>query len=283
MSKFAIAGIQMHVTTQNNIAEMRKRLALLMHLYPWVEMVCFSELAAHGPALPSAQAAGGDFDQAFADMARQHRIWLQPGSYFERRNGRIYNAAPVFNPAGEEVARYDKMFPFTPYEEGVTAGTAPCVFEVPGVGRIGLSICYDIWFPELTRTLASMGAEVLINPVNAAFVDRHADLACARASAAMFQMYVFHINGLLAGGNGYSQVIDPAGRLLHDGNVQEEMIPLEVDFAEARRQRERGILNMGQPLKSFRDSPARFPIYEDGYRSDYLDSLGPLQKAQRLR
>ena len=99
----------------------------------------------------------------------------------------------------------------------------------------------------------------------------------------MFQMYVFHINGLLAGGNGYSQVIDPAGRLLHDGNVQEEMIPLEVDFAEARRQRERGILNMGQPLKSFRDSPARFPIYEDGYRSDYLDSLGPLQKAQRLR
>ena len=124
---------------------------------------------------------------------------------------------------------------------------------------------------------------LLINPVNAAFVDRHADLACARASAAMFQMYVFHINGLLAGGNGYSQVIDPAGRLLHDGNVQEEMIPLEVDFAEARRQRERGILNMGQPLKSFRDSPARFPIYEDGYRSDYLDSLGPLQKAQRLR
>jgi predicted amidohydrolase len=283
MSKFAIAGIQMHVTTHNNLVEMRKRLAILMHLYPWVEMVLFSELAAHGPGLQAAQEAGGSFDQEFADMAQHYGIWLQPGSYFEKRDGKIFNAAPVFNPQGEEVARYDKMFPFTPYEDGVTPGEGFCTFDVPNVGRFGLSICYDVWFPELTRTLASMGAEVLINPVNAAFVDRHADIACAHATAAMFQMYVFHINGLLAGGNGYSQVIDPAGRILHDGNVQEEMIPIEVDFAEVRRQRERGLLNMGQPLKSFRDTKARFPVYEEGYRSDYLDALGPLEKAKRLR
>ena len=283
MSKFAIAGIQMHVSTHNNLPEMRKRLAILMHLYPWVEMVLFSELAVHGPSLQTAQEAGGSFDREFAEMAQQYGIWLQPGSYFEKRDGAIYNAAPVFNPQGEEVARFCKMFPFTPYEAGVTPGEEFCVFDVPDVGRFGLSICYDVWFPELTRTLAAMGAEVLINPVNAAFVDRHADIACARATAAMFQMYVFHINGLLAGGNGYSQVIDPAGRILHDGNVQEEMIPIEVDFAEVRRQRERGLLNMGQPLKSFRDSNARFPVYQEGYRSDYLDSLGPLEKAKRLR
>ena len=110
MSKFAIAGIQMHVTTQNNIAEMRKRLALLMHLYPWVEMVCFSELAAHGPALPSAQAAGGDFDQAFADMARQHTdVFLQviSGSGFAQPNPR-----PMFpNPPG--------MLPIEPQSPGL--------------------------------------------------------------------------------------------------------------------------------------------------------------------
>lgn len=283
MSKFAIAGIQMHIGAQNNLTEMRKRLAILMHLYPWVEMVLFSELAANGPGLHAAQEAGGEFDQAFAEMACQFEVWLQPGSYFEKRAGRIYNAAPVFDPQGEEVARYSKMFPFTPYEEGVTPGEDFCVFDVPEVGRFGLSICYDVWFPEVTRTLASMGAEVLINPVNAAFIDRHADIACARATAAMFQIYVFHINGLLAGGNGFSQVIDPAGRVLHDGCVQEEMIPIEVDFAEVRRQRERGLLNMGQPLKSFRDTAIHFPVYQDGYRSDYLDGLGPLEKAARLR
>ncbi|WP_299668456.1 carbon-nitrogen hydrolase family protein [uncultured Ruegeria sp.] len=283
MSRFAIAGIQMHISTHNNLAEMRKRLSILMHMYPWVEMVVFSELAAHGPVIQSAQTAGGEFDQEFAAMAQKYNVWLQPGSYFEKREGRIFNAAPVFDPNGNEVARYSKMFPFTPYEEGVTPGEEFCVFDVPEVGRFGLSICYDIWFPELTRTLASMGAEVLINPVNAAFVDRHGDIACARASAAMFQMYVFHINGLLAGGNGYSQVIDPGGRILHDGCVQEEMIPIEVDFAEVRRQRERGILNMGQPLKSFRDSKVRFPVYEVGYHSDYLDALGTIQKPTRSR
>lgn len=283
MSKFAIAGIQMHITTHNNIAEMRKRLAILMHMYPWVEMVLFSELAAHGPVLHAAQPMDGEIEKEFCEMAQHYNIWLQPGTYFEKRDGKIYNTAPVINPQGEVVTRYRKMFPFTPYEDGVTPGEEFCVFDVPHVGRFGLSICYDVWFPEVTRTLASMGAEVLINPVNASFIDRGSDIACARASAAMFQMYVFHINGLLAGGNGYSQVFDPAGYCLHDGCVQEEMIPVEVDFELVRRQRRRGVLNMGQPLKSFRDTQINFPIYQEGYQSEYLDALGPLEKAQRER
>lgn len=97
----------------------------------------------------------------------------------------------------------------------------------------------------------------------------------------MFQSYIFHINGLLAGGNGYSMVIDPAGQILHRGNVQEEMIPIEVDFELVRRQRRNGILNMGQPHKSFRDCAVDFPVYQPGFDRTYLDSLGPLQKPGR--
>lgn len=281
MSRFAIAGIQMHITTHRNIEEMRQRMEILFHLYPWVEMVVFSELAAHGPALHAAQAMGGSFEREFAEMARHYDTWLIPGSYFEKLDGAIYNTTPVFNPQGEVVTRYRKMFPFTPYEEGVTPGREFCVFDVPNVGRFGVSICYDLWFPEVTRTLTSMGAEVIINPVLASFVDRPADLAIAQGSAAMFQSYVFHINGLLAGGNGYSTVIDPAGQILHKGNVQEEMIPIEVDFELVRRQRRNGVLNMGQPLKSFRDNTVEFPVYQPGFDHSYLDSLGPLQKPGR--
>ncbi|MBK0398232.1 carbon-nitrogen hydrolase family protein [Limibaculum sp. M0105] len=281
MSKFAIAAIQMHIGMKRNVDEMRRRLEIMMQLYPWVQMVVFSELAAHGPALHAAQPAGGDLDKEFSQMARDFDIWLLPGSYFEAQDGKVYNMAPVINPSGEIIARYRKIFPFAPYEEGVTAGDQFCVFDVPGVGRLGLSICYDIWFPEVSRTLTSMGAEVLINPVLAHFMDRPADLAVAQATAAMFQSYVFHINGLLAGGNGYSMVYDPAGRVLHQGNVQEEMIMIEVDFDLVRRQRRRGILNMGQPLKSFRDSEIRFPIYEPNFDRGYLDSLGPLEKPAR--
>ena len=281
MSKFAIAGIQMHITMHDNLPEMERRLSLLMHLYPWVEMVVFSELTANGPNHAKAEPADGPFETRCRELAQKFDVWLMPGSYFQKRDGKIFNTAIVVSPQGEIVSRYDKMFPFTPYEQGVTPGQEVCVFDVPDVGRFGLSICYDMWFPEVTRTLVSMGAEVILNPVLASFIDRHADLAIVQASAAMFQTYVFSINGLLAGGNGYSRVVDPAGHILHDGNVQEELIPIEIDFDLVRRQRRRGIMNMGQPLKSFRDTSAVFPIYQPEYRSEYLDDLGPLEKATR--
>ena len=144
MAKFAIAGIQMHLGMRNNLEDMARRLDLLMYLYPWVEMVVFSELAAHGPNLASAQAMYGENDQAFAEMARKHKVWLVPGSYFEKRDGCIYNMTPVLNPKGEVVSRYRKMFPFTPYEQGVTPGDEFCVFDIPDIGRFGVAICYDI-------------------------------------------------------------------------------------------------------------------------------------------
>jgi predicted amidohydrolase len=281
MSRFSIAGIQMHITMHNNISEMRKRMEILFHLYPWVQMVVFSELAPHGPALSAAQEIDGKIERDLADLAHHFDCWLVPGSYFERDGDKIYNTTPVINPAGQVVTRYRKMFPFTPYEEGVTQGEEFCVFDVPGAGRFGVSICYDLWFPEVTRTLTSMGAEVIINPVLASFVDRPADLAIAQGSAAMFQSYIFHINGLLAGGNGYSMVIDPAGQILHRGNVQEEMIPIEVDFEVVRRQRREGILRMGQPHKSFRDNTVSFGVYGPDFDRSYLDSLGPLVKPGR--
>jgi deaminated glutathione amidase len=282
MTHFAVAGIQTQVGIENNLAKLRQRLDLLMHLYPWVQMVVLSELAAHGPVTQSAEPLPGPTEAAFQAMARRHRIWLMPGSFFERRDGAVYNTTPVIDPNGEIVARYSKMFPFTPYEEGVTPGREFCVFEVPEVGRFGVAICYDIWFPEIARTLTSMGAEVILNPVLAHFVDRDADLLIAQASAAMFQSYVFHINGLGVGGTGRSLVAGPDGRLLHQAGSAEELIPLEIDLGLVRRERMRGLRSMGQPLKSFRDRPVDFPVYDRaGFDDAYLRSLGSLAKPSR--
>jgi predicted amidohydrolase len=282
MTPFAIAGIQMHVGMHRNIEQMRNRLEILMNLYPWTQMVVFSELAAHGPAHHSAQPTGGAFEVEFQEMARHHKLWLIPGSIFEKRDGAIYNMTPVIDPEGEIVTRYRKMFPFTPYEQGTTPGDEFCVFDIPRIGRFGISICYDLWFPEVTRTLVSMGAEVIINPVLAHFMDRDADLAIAQATGAMFQAYVFHINGLGAGGNGRSAIIDPAGRVLHQARDQEEFMPLEIDLDIVRRQRERGLLGLGQPLKSFRDSKVDFAVYDrTRFDHSYLESFGPLEKPGR--
>ena len=282
MTPFAIAGIQMPITTQSNISAMRHRLELVLHLYPWVQMIMYSELAPFGPLLPNAQKLPGPAEEEFQEMARKHGVWLLPGSLFERHDGLIFNTSPVINPAGEVIARYRKMFPFRPFEEGVTSGDQFVIFDVPEAGRFGVSICYDIWFPETSRTLTAMGAEVLLHPVLTHTIDRDIDLNMARATAAFCQCYVFDINGLHAGGNGQSAVIDPSGRTLHQANVNEELIPVEVDFDQVRRQRQHGVRSLGQPLKSFRDSQVDFSLY-DRTRHDfsYLDSLGPLQKPRR--
>jgi predicted amidohydrolase len=117
MTPFAIAGVQMHVTTHSNVDGMRHRLDLLMHLYPWVQMVMFSELACHGPLLQNAQPLPGAAEEAFQEMATRHRVWLVNGSMYERRDGAIYNTTSVIDPQGKIVGRYRKMFPFVPLEQ----------------------------------------------------------------------------------------------------------------------------------------------------------------------
>ena len=284
MTPFAIAGIQMHVSAlHSNVEGMRHRLDILMARFPWVQMVLFSELAPLGPLTKFALPFENEVLAHFRADARRHRIWLIPGSMFEKtEDGRIYNTSPVINPDGDVVARYRKMFPFRPYEADVEAGTDFCIFDVPGAGRFGLSICYDIWFPETTRHMTSQGVEVLLHPVLTGTTDRDAELAIARATAAQFQCYVFDVNGLGAGGLGRSCVVDPAATVLHQAAGLEDMFPIEVDFDQVRRQRETGIKGLGQVLKSFRDRQIDFPVYDRTSGADeYLHTLGKLEMPKR--
>lgn len=283
MQPFAIAGIQMQVSAhEENVSAMRHRLDLLMARFPWVQMVLFSELAPFGPMTKFAVSLPGPTEAAMADMAKHYGIWLVPGSMFEQVEDKVYNTSSVFNPEGEVVGRYRKMFPFRPYESGVEAGTDFLVFDVPDVGRFGVSICYDIWFPETTRTLTAMGAEVILHPVLTGTIDRDIELNIAQASAAMFQTYVFDVNGLGAGGCGRSAVFDPSGTLLYQAAGQEDMIPIEIDLDQVRRQRETGIKGLGQMQKSFRDRDVDFSIYDREHAdTTYLDSLGPLEVPSR--
>jgi len=281
MTPFAVAGIQMQVSNRDNISAMGERLDQLMNVYPWVQMVLFSELAPFGPNRDAAQTMPGPAEKIFQKFARRHSVWLIPGSYFESKDGKLYNTSPVINPQGEVVTRYRKMFPFYPYEDDITPGEEFCVFDVEGAGCFALTNCYDIWFPETTRTLASMGAEVLLHPVMTNYIDRDIDIMMARAAAAANQIYVFDINGIGTGGVGGSCVIDPSARLLHEAGSHEEFIPIEIDFDQVRRQRVRGIRNLGQPLKSFRDRRVAFDVYDKRADTRYLDSLGELVKPGR--
>lgn len=277
MSTFAVAGLQMKVkphcdNTEHAVSEIRE----MVTRFPWIEMVLLSELAVSGMHLRDAQPLPGPSERRFQELAAELGIWLIPGSMYEKVEDKIYNTASVIDPKGRIVGRYRKMFPFMPYEPNVTPGDRPFVFDVPGVGRFGISICYDMWFPEHSRWLVSHGVEVILHPTLTDTIDRDVELAIVRATAAQHQCYVIDVNGVGAGGNGRSMIVGPAGDVLHAAGSDFQEMPIELHLEHVTRTRQRGLRGLGQPLKSLRDRPFDFPLYAPGARSEYFDSLGPL-------
>ena len=282
MTYFTVAGLQLVLSGEDNLEVIRREVNGLKRRMPAVQMVMLGELSLFGPSPEHAVTLDGEVEQALCDIARENEIWFIPGSLFEQAGDRIYNMAPVINPAGEIVQRYRKIFPFRPYEAGITPGKEFVTFEVPDVGRFGLLICYDMWFPETTRSLVSEGAEFILHPTMTNSIDRDAELAIARANAAMNQCYLMDINVAGDYGVGRSIVCGPGGEVIHEAGCGREVILIDVDLNHVRQVRERGWHGTGQTLKSFRDSNMHYPVYQDGgNKTDYLKSLGPLKKPGR--
>ena len=282
-SKFSIAGLQLALPNADNRDAIEREVGATMRRFPWVDMVLLAELAPMGPETRHAESLPGETEQRFQALARQHGIWLLPGSIYERGDdGKIYNTTPVINPQGEVIARYRKMYPFRPYEVGVESGREPLVFDIEGVGRFGVSICYDGWFPETTRELVCAGAEVILHPTMTGTIDREEELVIARANAIMQQCFFFDVNNAGGLGNGKSIVAGPNGEVLHQAGQGQEIFPVTLDLNVVRDARENGIKGLGQVLKSFRDGRQRFGCYRpDGAPTPYLETLGPLELRTR--
>ena len=282
MARLAIAGLQLEVARGDNLARIRAEIESVVARFPWVQMVVLGELSVFGSGTDRAEPPAGPVEREFCRIAAALRLWLLPGSFYVRNGGEVFNTIPVINPAGEIVARHRKMFPFLPYETGVAPGTEFVVFDVPDVGRIGVSNCYDMWFPETTRTLAAMGAEVVLHPSMTNTIDRDVELAIARANAATNQCYFFDVNVAGALGFGQSIVCGPGGEVIHQAGEVREVFPVEVDFDYVRRVRRRGWQGVGQVLKSFRDRAVDFPVCGDRFLEfEALRALGPLARPER--
>ena len=115
---------------------------------------------------------GGPATQMLAESAAGGDLWIAGGSVPERDGDRLFNTAPLFDRAGELVARYRKIHLFDvdlegqpPFRESATfeAGTELVTHPTEDV-RVGLAICYDLRFPELFRGLMTLGAELVVLP-----------------------------------------------------------------------------------------------------------------------
>jgi nitrilase len=197
--------------------------------------------------LALAEADGdGPIQAALAGAARRHGLWLVGGTLplRGRTPGRVTNSCCVWGPDGTRVARYDKMHLFAfdngreAYDESrvLEPGDAPVAFEAEGL-RVGLSVCYDLRFPELYRALMRPPCDLIVVPSAFTHTTGAAHWALLlRARAVENQCYVLapaqggqHENGRRTWG--HSLVADPWGELLACQPEGEGVVAAELSRA----------------------------------------------------
>jgi predicted amidohydrolase len=234
--------------------------------FPGTRLIVYPELHLYGESTEDiglAEPLDGPRGSALAELAASLDIWLVPGTLLETaEGGGMHNTAVVYSPQGRLVAAYRKCFPWRPYEP-YRPGTEFVVFDIPEIGRFGLSICYDTWFPELSRQLAWLGAEAIIAPTRTTTSDRAQELILTRANAIANQVYVLSPN--IAGplGVGQSLIADPEGRVRVDAGRSAEVLTDVIDLDEVSRVREYGTAGLNRIWSQFRpdDRQLELPAY----------------------
>ena len=213
----------------------------------------FAFLRSEGEPIPEAQALDGPWVRRMSELSRGHRLTLLLGSLPERIEGetRVYNTSVLLGPDGATLATYRKIHLFDidlpglehlKESRAVRPGEALVVADTPA-GRIGLSICYDVRFPELYRRLSRDGARVLAVP--SAFTDRtgkdHWEILL-RARAIENLAYVIapaqagpHGKGRAS--YGHAMIVDPWGTVLAQVPDGEGVAIAELDFDRQDRLR----------------------------------------------
>jgi predicted amidohydrolase len=156
----------------------------------------------------------------------------------EREGDVLRNAAVLVGPGGL-IGTYRKThLPFLGVDRFVAAGDELPVYETP-LGRIGIEICYDLRFPEVTRTLALKGADLVAHPTNFPVAARLQTELITLARAAENRIYLLTANrvGKERWGEfcGWSQIVDPYGkRLAEAGETEEALLLADVEVERAR-------------------------------------------------
>ncbi|WP_414052227.1 carbon-nitrogen family hydrolase [Macrococcus animalis] len=177
---------------------------------------------------------------AISELAKQYHINIVAGSITVKENGKIFNRAIVINKMGEVIHQYDKLHlvPMLDEPSYLTEGNKISIFEINNV-KMGIIICYDLRFPELSRKLTLKGIEVLFVvaewPVER--IDQFEKLLYARAIEN--QVYVIasnsigKCNGTIFGGK--SMVINPLGDALTKGILGEGTIQSNINIEEINK------------------------------------------------
>ena len=244
-----------------------------LFVYPELHLSALGRLGIPAPRVytmrGTAETIPGPLTDRLCALAKELGLWLVPGSFYERGEGNaVYNTAIAIAPDGTIRARYRKVFPWRPREK-TTPGTEFVVFDIDGIGRAGLMICYDGWFPEVARHLAWMGAEVIIQPTLTDTSDRPQEVVLARANSIVNQVFLVCIN---AGGDlgvGLSLITDPEGHVISSAGEGETALSAILDLDAVTRARDFGTVGLSRMWAELAEETEglKLPLYGGDFRS----------------
>jgi predicted amidohydrolase len=188
-------------------------------------------------ALPHAEEIPGPSTEALERACRRLDLHVVCG-LLERDGDALRNAAVLVGPGGLLGTYRKTHLPFLGVDRFVVPGDELPVWETP-LGRIGIEICYDLRFPEVTRTLALRGADMVAHPTNFPMAAKAQTELITVARAAENRVYLLTANrvGKERWGEfcGWSQIVDPYGtRLAEAGEREETLLLADVDLEKAR-------------------------------------------------
>lgn len=179
-----------------------------------------------------------------SELAKKHKAWIHCGSIKEyNSNGKPFNTTVMLNPQGEIIAEYRKLHLFDvdlkdggSFKESDKNSPGSDIVNVQtDIGNLGLTICYDIRFPELYRLLTLNGAEVIFVPANFTYQTGKAHWSTLlRARAIENGVYILATGQCGQKPNvvayGHSMIIDPWGTVLAEAQEEETVIYADIDL-----------------------------------------------------
>jgi predicted amidohydrolase len=188
-------------------------------------------------AMPYAEEIPGPSSAALEDACRRLGMHVACG-LLERDGDLLHNAAVLIGPDGLVGSYRKSHLPFLGVDRFVTPGDELPVWDT-SLGRIGVEICYDLRFPEVTRALALQGADIVVHPTNFPMAARVQTELITVARAAENRIFLLTANRVgkerWAEFCGWSQIVDPYGARLAEANgTDEALLVADIDVEKAR-------------------------------------------------
>jgi predicted amidohydrolase len=163
-----IAMVQMSIEPLNPKRNIQKAFKLLKGVFKQEpDFICFPEDFVTGPLRDAvsrfAQPIPGQYTEIFSKLALDHDVYVIAGSLPEKENGKFYNTSVLISPEGNIIGKYRKIFLWHTEKSYLERGWELPVFKTK-FGIVGIEICWDLAFPEVTREFAIKGADIVFCP-----------------------------------------------------------------------------------------------------------------------